>query len=644
MNSKSRSSTVVALSFSFAGPVLLAAALASGCSSGTTTTKESGGTTTGAGGSTTSTGGTTTSAGGSATSAGGSTTSAGGSATSTGGTTTSAGGTTTSAGGTTTSAGGDAPAGGSSTNAGGTANRSGGNTTGAGGTASVTGGTAARTGGSSPAGGTSAAGGTTSGAGGTSAGGTTSTSTSPGWGAPVTGGPTGTGTTATVTVNPNTTVGTIGADYAGFSYEKTHIMNGSLTGNNANLIALYKLLGSPMMRIGANDVEVCSWAGNGTAPTQPNGQPFNTKVTTGGVDQLCAFLAATNGSKVIYGVNFRLGNVTASAAEAAYVVGKCPSSVVAIEIGNEPDKFGTWASQQTQYESFATAILAAPGALLAGPGATSGSATSFSAPFADAESAKWGSKLTLLTQHSYVAGAGSSGCSLANLQITTTKLTDIFTTMQGAATKNKIALGWRMGENNTCSGHGQQGLSDTFISALWALDYMFESAKRGASGINFHNGELGMDGTVPFYYEPIKEQNGVVVQVQPEYYGMLLFSQAGVGSLVSTTVTGSAQNFTAWAIKANGFTSVVLNNRNASSAVSATVNLGAAAGSASAIYLQGTPAGNLTAAAGNVTLAGSQVTSAGAWARNPPYIQTVSGNNVSVYVPAASAALVRVLP
>jgi hypothetical protein len=150
-----------------------------------------------------------------------------------------------------------------------------------------------------------------------------------------------------------------------------------------------------------------------------------------------------------------------------------------------------------------------------------------------------------------------------------------------------------------------------------------------------------MDGTVPFYYEPIKENGGVVVQVQPEYYGMLLFSQAGVGSMVSATVTTSAQYFTAWAVKANGSVSVVLNNRNASSGVSATVDLGSAVNSASAIYLES--GGNLTAAAGSVTLAGAQVSVAGDWPRNAPYIQTVSGNTVSVYVPAASAALVRVL-
>jgi hypothetical protein len=111
--------------------------------------------------------------------------------------------------------------------------------------------------------------------------------------------------------------------------------------------------------------------------------------------------------------------------------------------------------------------------------------------------------------------------------------------------------------------------------------------------------------------------------------------------MVSTTVTTSAQYFTAWAIKTDGYTSVVLNNRNASSGVNATLDLGSAVSSASAIYLQGT--GSLTTAAGNVTLADAKVSVAGDWPRNAPYIQTVSGNTVSVYVPAASAALVRVL-
>jgi hypothetical protein len=443
-------------------------------------------------------------------------------------------------------------------------------------------------------------------------------------------------------VNPSSTVGTIGSDFPGFSYEKSHITNGSFTSNNASMIALYKMLGSPMMRLAANDVDVCSWGGTGTASSQPSGQPFTHTILTGHVDQLCGFLGAT-GTKIIYGVNYKLGNVTASAAEAAYVMGKCPSSIHSFEIGNEIDFVGSWSSQTTRYESFATALLAAPGSLLAGPGASGGGYSSFSVPFAASEKAKWGDKFVLLTNHYYVAGSGSSSATAVNLQAVTSNFNTICSTMNTAAKNNSIADAYRLGEMNTFSGHGQQGVSDTLIAGLWAIDIMFTIAKNGGSGVNFHNGETGMDGTRPFYYSAIKETNGVVVEVEPEYYGMLLFTQAGTGPMVSTTVTTSAQYLTAWAIKANGFTGVVLNNKNATSGVNATVDLGAAVSSASAIYLQGTPAGSLTVPATGVTLAGAQITPAGAWARNPPYIQTTSGNTVSVYVPPASAALVRVL-
>ena len=108
--------------------------------------------------------------------------------------------------------------------------------------------------------------------------------------------------TATVTISPNTTVGNIGPDFVGFSYEKTHMTNDSLTSTNSKLVALYKLLGTPSLRIGANDVDLTTWAGTGAAPTQPSGQPFAKTTNTGEVDQLCSFLTAT-GSKVIYGVN-----------------------------------------------------------------------------------------------------------------------------------------------------------------------------------------------------------------------------------------------------------------------------------------------------------------------------------------------------
>jgi hypothetical protein len=215
--------------------------------------------------------------------------------------------------------------------------------------------------------------------------------------------------------------------------------------------------------------------------------------------------------------------------------------------------------------------------------------------------------------------------------------------MNTAAVKNKIPKGYRLGECNTFAGHGQMGVSDTLIAGLWGMDLMFVTAENGGSGVNLHGGEAGMDGSRPFFYEPIMENGGVVVAVQPIYYSLLMLNLAGTGPMVSTTVTTSNPNFTAYAIKANGFVSVVLDNKNATSGVNATVNLGVPVASASGIYLQGTPSGSLSAAASTVTLAGAPVTTNGTWDRKPPYVEQASGNIVSVYIPPASAALVRVL-
>jgi hypothetical protein len=330
---------------------------------------------------------------------------------------------------------------------------------------------------------------------------------------------------------------------------------------------------------------------------------------------------------------------------------KCASSIYGFEIGNEINRYGTWASLQSEWESIATAIVATPGAMLIGPAAGGGDAASLSTPFAQSESAKFGSKLVLLTQHYYAGTAGTNSATAARLQTpdpdaptSEDGLVGTISTMNTASTMYKIANAYRLGEVNTFAGHGQMGVSDTLIAGLWGIDLMFVTAEHGGSGVNFHGGETGMDGSRPFYYMPIMETNGVVVAVQPLYYGMLLFSLAGQGPMVSTTVTTSNMYFTAYAIKANGFTSVVLDNKDATNGVNATVDLGSAVTSASAMYLQGTPAGSLTAASGSVTLGGATISTDAVWTHDPPYTQTTSGNTVTVYIPPASAALVRVLP
>ena len=487
--------------------------------------------------------------------------------------------------------------------------------------------------------------------GGSGSGGSGSGPTTPGmnagagpWGTPVAGGPAAGGmmVTGTVTVGAATT-GKVGAGFVGFSLEKTHLTNNSLTGANAPLIALYKLIAPAVIRIGANDVERCTWV-----PGQPfgaGGPPFGFKIGTVMVDGLADFLNAS-GAKVIYGLNFSLDNVANDVAEATYASMKLGANLLGFEIGNELDKYGTWAAQRAKYEGLAGGVLGAlPTAKLIGPASTGGGANSLSTPFAADESVKFPEKLVLLTQHYYL-GASGGGASVGAMQTVKGDIPGIAATMETAATKNRIADGYRFGEANSFFGHGQPGVSDTLLEGLWAIDLMFVIAEHGASGINFHGGETGMDGTKPFSYTPITESNGVVQAAMPEYHGLLAFYLAGQGALLGTTVTTANPNFTAYTVdyKADGSTMVVLNNKNATMGVQATVNLPATTKvtSASAIYLQGTPAGSLTAAAPTVTLAGAQVTSKGEWARNPPFTQTVAGNAVSVFVPPASAAIVRI--
>lgn len=75
-----------------------------------------------------------------------------------------------------------------------------------------------------------------------------------------------------------------------------------------------------------------------------------------------------------------------------------------------------------------------------------------------------------------------------------------------------------------------QGVSDTFIAALWALDWLPEISKTGASSQNFHGGPSGT-------YPPIAFSKTGAIEIRPLYYGLLLFSElvANYSQWVSTS-------------------------------------------------------------------------------------------------------------
>ena len=504
--------------------------------------------------------------------------------------------------------------------------------------------------GGSGSGGSSSGGSRTGGAsfGGSSSGGSSSAGSTVSiysWNTPVQGGPAvQSPVTGTVTVTRASSAGTVASGFAGFSYEKTHMTNNSFTGKNSALIALHKLVAPTVVRIGATDVNNCTWVP--AAQPQVTQGSFSKSIGTVDVDGLADLMSAT-GNRVIYGINFVANDPTNSAAEAKYAFGKLGSSLYGFEIGNEMNQVGTWpGTLKPQWESIANAILGSvPSAKMVGPAASGPYSLSLTTPFAADEKGK---NLVLLTGHYYAGTRGRPDGVLAplltlNTSTGTSGLLGFLTNTNAAAVNNSIPDGYRVGECNTFGGHGVDGLSNALISALWGIDFMFYSALHGASGVNFHGGEKGQDGNNPFYYSPIEELNGVVTNVNPLFYGMVLFNLVGTGHLLATTATANGDsNFTAYAIqRADGTVMVVLDNKDETNAVNATVNIGAAVTSASAIYLMSTPA-SLTAQTG-ITLAGAGIGKDGTWKYAAPYAVSTSGSSVIVPVPPASAVLVRVL-
>jgi hypothetical protein len=453
-----------------------------------------------------------------------------------------------------------------------------------------------------------------------------------GWSHAVDGGPpwSGPSVAGTVTVDRATTVGRLVPGFAGFSYEKSHLTDAFFTANNAALIAMFRLLSPGILRVGGSSVEKTTWQA-GAMPV--GGGTVSPNVGTADVDALAAFLTAT-GWKVLYGVNLKTSTPAAAAAEATYAANTLAASLYGFEIGNEPSTYGSYASIKPRWDSFANAIkTAVPNVQLAGP-AVYGNLAGWAVPFAHDEA----SQIVLLTQHYYISSRTAPSATMATMLGPDTKLASEAQTLSTATTSNHIRDSYRLGECNSFFGHGAPGVSDTLGAALWSIDFMFNSALHGASGVNFHGGGPNQDGAPGFVYTPIDEANSVVTAAKPLLYGMLLVSLAGTGSLYATTAQAGSLNFTGYAVgRAAGGASIVLVNKDATSGVQASVDVGATVASASAVYLLGSA---LTATMG-VTLAGASVAPTGAWTRAPPFALAVAGRIVSVTVPAASAVLVQ---
>ena len=426
------------------------------------------------------------------------------------------------------------------------------------------------------------------------------------------------------------TAARIDSRFAGISSEKNKLAEPLYTGTNAAIIQLFRLLGPGVLRIGANQVDRSSWNGRvgGLTPILP-----------AQIDNLAAFLQATQW-KLIYGVNLARNTPANAASEAAYVFQRLGPSLLAWEIGNEPDLYVREEYRPTgwNFDDFIEEWRAmrdamsevSPGVPFSGP-ATAFDLRRFTLPFARAE----GARVPLLTQHYYRADRDDPNSTLALLLRPDPNLLSELATLVEAAEEAGMEQGVRLAEANTFFGGGVPNVSNAFGTAFWVMEFLFTCAVAGCTGANLHSGGSGPG------YTPIAERQGTLVEARPEYYGMLMFAQAAQGIPMSGVVVPSAPiNFSAWGVQRDdGGLNAILINKDAERSISVDIATNIAASRFDPLWLRGTA---LSASTGQ-TLGGVAIGNDASWTPQPQEPLIASDGALIVQLPPASAVLLRSL-
>jgi hypothetical protein len=197
---------------------------------------------------------------------------------------------------------------------------------------------------------------------------------------------------------------------------------------------------------------------------------------------------------------------------------------------------------------------------------------------------------------------------------------------------------YRICEVNSFSGGGRPGVSDTMAGALWALDYMFTVASHGGSGVNMETG-VNQHGFISSY-SPIGDDEQGHYSAKPEYYGLLAFSLAACGELLSTEVEPNTAAIKAYATRlSNGALTLTLINKGNVASVAHVDTGGRSLNREASVIRLKAPAVD---AKTGITLGGAEVTARGTWKPAVPEILDVRKAQLSLSLPAASAAMVQI--
>ncbi|GAB3882229.1 hypothetical protein GCM10028825_04660 [Spirosoma agri] len=380
--------------------------------------------------------------------------------------------------------------------------------------------------------------------------------------------------TVSVKVDAATVGYRVNDDFVGFSLEQKTLTTdgggGSTLGNfyvaSATALTRFRniltnISPSSIIRVGGNTSDQMSW----TASARGSSTDVN-KLFTSDIDKLFGFLPTVgNGWKSIYTINFAkdsanyAGNaVVEAASEASYVYSTYGGLVKSISIGNEPMAYVVNNYRNpynptlyvANYLPVFDAIKSANSAIPVS-GGDIGRRTEYNtwnggylqkmnnvpstSPFRPIDS---------FNIHAYPFRADeltgtpeqSIDALLSSLSPNSTFQTHLsYLAMLAASYSAPL----RLSETNTIAGGTVATVSNSFATAIWALDYLYTLANYKAEGANFHSGGNSAS-YAPIYR--VSTANGVYA-IGAIYYGLLAFTDGARNQrMLTVTPPNSATN------------------------------------------------------------------------------------------------------
>ncbi len=437
---------------------------------------------------------------------------------------------------------------------------------------------------------------------------------------------------ATPLTSGSQTPETISPDFIGLGYEMSSVASiGLLSDSNKLYVNLVKGLGaSGVLRVGGIVADYTRYKPDGIIKATPK----DTVITRASLNQFAAFLH-TIGWKAIWSLNFAQGTLDDAIKEAAAVAAVLGDRLLCLELGNEVENYKngqhpfrpppyTYETWRTEFTRWRAAILhAVPSVHFAAPD------TAANIDWVERNAEDAHGDVQLLTTHYYFSGQDHGKAE--DLLQPDPSLVVKLKRLRAAANQNHIP--WRMCEANSFSGGGLRGVSDTFLGALWTLDFMLLLAAYGCRGVNIETGVNQLGFISP--YSPIQDDGQGNNSTGIPYYGMLAFAQARRGSseIVTLQAPSASAKLTAYAFSEKSRpTSIVVINRDETDSHVSLERL-SLPGSLHALRLTAPSASSKA----GVTLAGASVDPDGTW--HPKHLEPVHHPNI--LIPPMSAIIVR---